>query len=222
MKATNFLKATRSLNGFLKAILTVMFLFQFGYPALAKPADSRLIVAEVPLKNLEGIYRFPNQVAYVRIYQKEGKLVAKQIWDNVEYELKRESELEFGTVNQIYKASFIREKDSITGIRLNDRILLTKVNYDPSKQISLGSEKLNKLQGRYQFQKDKKLFIEIKASNNGLILHQLWDDKKFSFVPRSEVDFFNQEHSFPLHFNIVAMKVKQIVCFGKDPWEKVN
>lgn len=222
MKATYLLKAGLSLNGFWKAILAVMFLCQFGDPTMAKPVGSRLTVADVPLKNLEGIYRFPNQVKYVRIYEKEGKLRAKQLWDNEEYVMNRDSELDFTTVNQIYKASFIRVKDSITGILLNNRVPLTKVNYDPGKPISLKIEKLKKLQGRYQLQRDKKFFIEIQASKNGLILHQVWDDKKFPFLTISEVDFFNGEHSFPLHFNIVDHKVKEAVCFGHDVWNKVD
>jgi len=220
MKANYFLKA--NLYGLRMAIVAVMFLFPLMHPAIAKSENRHFKAAELPLKHFEGFYRFASKVAYILIYQKEGKLIAKQIWDNKEYVLSRVSELAFVSTNDDHRATFTRVKDSITGILLNNRIPITKVNYDPSKRISLSPVQFNKLQGRYQFQRDPKLFIEIKADKNGLILHQLWDDKKISFFARSEVDFFNEESSFPIHFNITNEKVGQMVCFEKDIWNKVN
>lgn len=220
MKANYFLKS--NLYSLRIAIVSVMFLFPLLHSAIAKPKNSHFKATELPLKHFEGFYRFPSKVAYILIYEKKGKLIAKQIWDNKEYVLSRESELEFVTANDDYKATFTRVKDSITGILLNNRIPITKVNYDPTKRISLSIDQFNKLQGRYQFQRDPKLFIEIKADKNGLILHQLWDDKKISFFARSEVDFFDEESSFPIHFNIIDEKVGEMVCFEKDVWNKVK
>ena len=220
MKANYFLKA--NLYRLRMAIVAVMFLFPLRHPAIAKSENRHFKAAELPLKHFEGFYRFPSKVAYILIYQKEGKLIAKQIWDSKEYVLSRVSELAFVSANDDHTATFTQVKDNITGILLNNRIPITKVNYDPGKRISLSTVQFNKLQGRYQFQRDPKLFIEIKADKNGLILHQLWDDKKISFFARSEVDFFNEESSFPIHFNITNKKVEQMICFEKDIWNKLN
>jgi len=198
-------------------ILFAVFLLQELPPSIAQSKQPAL-----PLRSFEGFYRFPNQVAYVQIYQKDGKLLAKQVWNGQEYQLLRKSDLEFETANEGHKAKFTLDQDSVTSALVDNRILISRVNYDPGKKMELSEEQLKQLEGNYQLKKNGMKGIEIRSDGKGLRLKQLWDGKEITFFPRSPVDFYNEELSFPLHFVIEGHKVKQVICFGKDAWNKEN
>ncbi len=198
-------------------ILFAIFLFQELPCCFAQSKESVL-----PLHSFEGFYRFPNQIAYMRIYQKDGKLLAKQVWNGQEYRLSRKSDLEFETANEGHNAKFILDKDSVTSALVDNRILISRVNYDPGKKMELSQDQLKQLEGNYQLKKNGMKGIEIRSDGKGLRLKQLWDGKEITFFPRSPVDFYNEELSFPLHVVIEAHKVKQVICFGKDVWNKEN
>ncbi|MXV51935.1 hypothetical protein GS399_13210 [Pedobacter sp. HMF7647] len=220
MKAKSYL-SNANWNFIRLAIFSAIFVFQQMQTSWAQSTANVSKKSEITLSSFEGFYRFPNQVAYVQFYQKDGKLMATQLWDKKQYEMIRKSELEFET-SEGYTAKFIADKGDVNAMMLNGRILLRKVNYNPEQKMALEIEQLKKLEGRYQFQKDAKLSIEVIAEKGGLILHQLWDGKNMSFYPRSEVDFFNDELTFPLHFVVENEQVKQMTCFGNDKWNKLN
>ena len=203
------------------AIILVIFLFRQLPASLAQSKAEDTKAVAVPLSSFEGFYRFPNQVAYVQVYQKEGKLMAIQVWDKKQYEMIRKSELEFATSEE-YNAKFIVDNGNVGAMMLNERIRLTRVNYNPERKMALESEQLKKFEGRYQFHKNDKRSVEIIAEKEGLVLHQLWDGKKIPFYPRSEVDFYNEGQTFPLHFVVENEKVKQLICFGNHKWNKLN
>lgn len=186
----------------------------FGYTANAPVTE---------LKQFEGFYQFPNRVAYVQILEKDKHLVAKQVWDNREYVLVRKTDLSFETRDEEYQLEFVKGPGgTITGARIMNRIMLTKVNFDPNQVITLTADQLKKFEGRYQFERDENSFIEISAADKTLKLKQLWDGKIIHFSPRSEVDFFNEELSFPLRFVGEQNEIKQVICFSNDVWIKVK
>jgi len=195
-------------------ILFAIFLFQELPCSFAQSKESVL-----PLHSFEGFYRLPNQIAYMQIYQKDGKLLAKQVWNGQEYQLSRKSDLEFETANEGHKAKFILDKDSVTSALVDNRILISRVNYDPGKKMELSQDQLKQIEGNYQ---RGKWGLVIRSDGKGLRLKQLWDGKEITFFPRSPVDFYNEELSFPLHVVIEGHKVKQVICFGKDVWNKEN
>ena len=175
------------------------------------------------IKDFEGFYQFPNRVGYVQIVQKDQGLVAKQVWDNKEYPLIRKADLSFESKNEEYKAEFIKdETGKITSINILNRVILTKVNFDPNKEVTLSPDKLKRLEGKYQFQRDKNLFLEISTKDKAIELKQLWDGKVIHFAALSELDFFNKELSFPLTFILTGDVVKQARAFTTDLWDKVE
>jgi hypothetical protein len=204
--------------GFIRlAILFAVFLFQEVPHCLAQSKESG-----PPLESFEGFYRFPNQVAYVKIVQKGDKLIGTQLWDKKDYELVRKSDLSFEAVKEGYPVKFIMDNGKVKALFINNWIEVTRVNYDPEQKQTLRIEWLKKLEGRYQFQKDAKKILEISVEKDGLVLKSLWDQKALLFYARSEVDFYNEKQSFPLHFILENDQPKQLICFGTDKWNKLN
>ena len=82
---------------------------------------------------------------------------------------------------------------------------------------------LKSFEGYYQFQDDKNTFLQIIAKGNNLILKQLWDGKEIVFVQKSELEFFNEEESFPLKFSKDPHgAIIQVLAFGRDLWNKTE
>jgi hypothetical protein len=218
MKAIALRKSTK--------VLAALFISFLAFSPLAPGFSRHLTQQQSPataLKTFEGFYQFPNQVAYVQLIEREQTLVARQVWDNREYVLVRKADLHFESRDEEYQLEFLKDKSGkLTAARILNRIVLTKVNFDPTREMTLSANTLNRLEGKYQFQRDKNLFLEIRAKNNQLELKQLWDGKTIVFSPRSALDFFNADLSFPLHFHTEGNLVKQVTCFGKDVWDKIK
>ncbi|HEV8507028.1 MAG TPA: hypothetical protein VGQ53_16570 [Chitinophagaceae bacterium] len=90
-------------------------------------------------------------------------------------------------------------------------------------QIHAQSQDLKKFEGYYQFTDDTTTYLQITSQGNNLTLHQLWDDKEIRFERKSELEFFNQEYSFPLKFSSDQNgNVTQVVAFDRDLWNKVK
>lgn len=82
---------------------------------------------------------------------------------------------------------------------------------------------LKSFEGYYQFQNDKNTFLQIIARGNNLILKQLWDGKEIVFVQKSELEFFNEEESFPLKFSKDQNgAIIQVLAFDRDLWNKAK
>jgi hypothetical protein len=175
------------------------------------------------LKDFEGFYQFPNEVAYIQILQKDQSLVARQVWDNREYPLIRKADLSFESKDEEYSAQFVKDETGrIISINILNRVMLTKVDFDPNKEVNLTLDKLKRLEGTYQFQRDKNLFLEISTNDRAIELKQLWDGKIISFSAKSELHFFNKELSFPLTFVLTGNEIKEVRAFGSDLWDKVK
>src|SRR5437773_3202893 len=82
---------------------------------------------------------------------------------------------------------------------------------------------LKSFEGYYQFQDYKNTFLQIIAKGNNLILRQLWDGKEIAFVQKSELEFFNEEESFPLKFSKDQNgAITQVLAFKRDLWNKTD
>ena len=103
-------------------------------------------------------------------------------------------------------------------------ILLAVFSLVWSTQIhSQQQQPLKKFEGYYQFTNDTSTYLQITSQGNNLILHQLWDGKEISFEHKSELEFLNQEYSFPLKFGSDQNGViTQVTAFDRDLWNKVN
>jgi hypothetical protein len=179
-------------------------------------------VLDTALNNLQGFYRLPNNVAYLEIVKRDNGLIAKQQWDGKEYLLLKKSALEFVSRDEEYKGEFLKdESGKIVALKILNRLVLKKVDYNPGKVAVVPYDKLMALQGTYQFKKDPKLFLEIAVTGNAIVLKELWSGKTIRFSPLSEADFYNKELKYPIQFIKDANKITRLICFQSDEWNKL-
>ncbi len=175
------------------------------------------------LNNFTGYYRFPNRVAYIWFFNQKSQLVAQQTWDRRNYPLQRTGSLSFQSRDEAYQIAFIEGAEGkIEKAKILDRVVLEKVHFDPTRYIELTDEQLKPLVGRYKFQKDKNMEINVAIQSGKLILKQLWDNKILTFDAYSATDFINDELSFPLTFIVENGVVKELICLESDRWERVR
>jgi hypothetical protein len=82
---------------------------------------------------------------------------------------------------------------------------------------------LTGFEGYYQLDKDKDRYLQIMVKDNKLVLKQLWDQREISFEQKSDLNFYNEQMSFPLAFSKNANgEITQILAFERDTWIKVK
>lgn len=76
--------------------------------------------------------------------------------------------------------------------------------------------------GKYQFTDNKNVFLQILLKDNQLVLKQLWDNQEFTFKQTSALEFYNDEHDFPLKFTKNDKgETTQVLAFNRDTWNRV-
>ena len=84
------------------------------------------------------------------------------------------------------------------------------------------STPLKSFVGKYQFKDNKMTFLQIMLKDDHLVLKQLWDNQEIPFKQTSDLEFYNDEHSFPLKFTKNnAGEVMQVLAFDRDTWNRV-
>lgn len=182
------------------------------------------------LESFEGYYQFQDDTnTYLQITIRENNLVLKQLWDGKEIAFARKSDLEFFNAEESFPLKFSKDQNgSIIQVLAFDKDLWNKAeNYKPvvQKEIHLSAQQLKTFEGKYkfQFEKGENSFLQISASDDHIVLKQLWDSKEIKFVPKSDLEFFCKEQSFPLKFiKDKNGQVIQMLAFNRDLWEKVN
>src|SRR5689334_3278949 len=90
-------------------------------------------------------------------------------------------------------------------------------------QIHSQQQSLKKFEGYYQFIDDTTRYLQITSQGNNLILRQLWDGKEINFEHKSDLEYYNDEYSFPLKFTGDKNGViTQVLAFDRDQWNKVK
>jgi hypothetical protein len=66
-------------------------------------------------------------------------------------------------------------------------------------------------------------YIHITAAPNGLVLEQMWDNRKINFSPQTGLLFLNDDQNFPLKFTKgTDGSITQVLAFDRDLWTKVK
>ncbi len=104
---------------------------------------------------------------------------------------------------------------------------MSSANAEPLQRLKENgvrdTQQLKAFEGYYQFQNDKDVFLQITVKGNNLTLKQLWDGQEIVFVQKSELEFFNEEKSFPLKFSKDKDgTITQVLAFDRDLWNKVK
>jgi len=84
----------------------------------------------------------------------------------------------------------------------------------------ISPEVLKSFEGYYKMDDS---YIHISATTNGLVLEQMWDNRKISFSPQSGLEFMNDEQNFPLKFTKASDgTITQVLAFNRDLWIKTK
>jgi len=76
--------------------------------------------------------------------------------------------------------------------------------------------------GKYQFADNKRVFLQIMLKDGNMILKQLWDNQEIPFKQTSQLEFYNDEHQFPLKFTKSGTgEITQVLAFDRDVWNRV-
>jgi len=204
-----------------KFILPGLFSFLFSTQIYSQPD---------PQKKFEGYYQLTSDTSvFLQITPQGNNLILHQLWDGKEIRFERKSEMEFFNEEQSFPLSFGSDQNgNITQVLAFDRDVWKKVkNYRPvvNIEIHLSAEQLKAFEGKYtmQFEKGEDSYIQIIAAADHITLKQLWDEKEINFVPKSNVEFFCKEHSFPLKFiKDDSGNVIQVLAFNRDLWQRVK
>ncbi|SEL31363.1 hypothetical protein SAMN05421740_104230 [Parapedobacter koreensis] len=207
------------MNSFKSAILLVSAFLATNCFAQGDSRQSKT----VPLEKFAGYYQFPSKAGFIQFEPKDNALLAKQLWDNKEYQLIQINETNFESKEEGHKIEFLKDNSGqFTHAKLLGRIMTTKVAFNPKVTKQLSAAQLKKLEGTYSLTDDNSLQIDIRSSANGLTLKQLWDNKEIAFTPRSETFFLNDDGTFPLTFLLSEGEAVQVTCFEDDVWHKAN
>jgi hypothetical protein len=182
------------------------------------------------LKAYEGYYKFQFEKgtdSYIHIAATEKGLVLQQIWDGKEISFAPQSALDFVSEDGNFPLKFTKESNgAITQVLAFNRDLWTKTNdYKPLVAARLDPGRLKVLEGKYtfRFEQGHDAFIQIRATDTGLILKQMWDGKEIPFVAQSDLDFYCKEAQFPLKFTKDKNgTATQVLAFNRDLWNKVK
>jgi uncharacterized protein YjhX (UPF0386 family) len=157
-----------------------------------------------PLKAIEGLYRVPDKSAYIKLTEVNNVLVVKQLWDGDEFPLKQKSELEFTMVDGA-PFKFTKDKDgNVTQVLAFDRDIWLKANNSDFMEAALNTQQLKALEGIYQSEANKAVYVQVIAKKNKLITKQLWDGKEIPMSAQSDISF------------LVHVRYLKIVKFTKN------
>lgn len=76
--------------------------------------------------------------------------------------------------------------------------------------------------GKYQFTDNKMVFLQIMIKDGQMLLKQLWDKQEIPFRQTAALEFYNDEHKFPLKFTKSSSgEITQVLAFNRDVWNRV-
>lgn len=91
------------------------------------------------------------------------------------------------------------------------------------KTVTTTLEKLKAFEGKYLADENKMNFLQMIIKDNHLVLKQSWDGVEIDFKQTAELEFYNDDHSFPLKFSKSSTgKMTQVLAFNKDVWNRVD
>lgn len=185
------------------------------------------IIRAQDLKVYEGYYKMDD--SYIHISAADNGLVLQQMWDDQKIPFAPRTALEFANDDLNFPLKFTKTPDgTITQVLAFNKDLWIKTNdYKPLviKEVQLKVGELKALEGKYTIQNEhgEEMYLQIGATDKGLILKQGWDGQEIPFVAISEVDFYCKERQFPLKFTRDKNgNATQVLAFKRDLWKKAK
>jgi len=88
------------------------------------------------------------------------------------------------------------------------------------RDTTLTPETLKSFEGYYKMEDS---YLHITAAADGLVLEQMWDNRKIHFSPRTGLEFVNDDGNFPLKFTRAPDgAITQVLAFDRDLWTRTK
>jgi hypothetical protein len=170
------------------------------------------------LKVFEGLYQ--GQGSFIRISEKENKLILKQLWDGNEFEFVPDSAMHFFSREQLrFTLEFFKGDDG----SINRMVAFGRDRWDKAKKVSLTSGQVKGFEGKYKLKEDPDDIIQITASGLNLTIKQLWDGKEVAVKPLADLFFYNEAQGYSAAFNKDdSGSINGVLILNTDFFEKVK
>jgi CubicO group peptidase (beta-lactamase class C family) len=201
----------------------------YGWKGFDSEVRKVVTMTDEQLKAFEGFYQFTqDQKTYLNFSVSDHQLVLTQLWDGRKINFTPESEVDFFCKDFPFPLKFTKNASGeVTQVLAFNRDVWKKdPAYKPVTRtpIKLAPDKLKVLEGKYQLQQNKDLYVTITAQDDHLLVKQLWNGEETIFVAESELEFFQKDNQyFPIRFiRNQDGAVKQILAFNRDMLDKVE
>jgi hypothetical protein len=201
----------------------------YGWKDFEGEIKKIVTMSDEQLKVFEGYYQLEKDPkTYLNFSVSDHQLVLTQLWDGRKFNFSPESETDFFCKDFPFPLKFTKSASGeVTQVLAFNRDVWKKdPNYKPITRtaIKLTPDKLKALEGKYQLQQNKDLYITITAQDDHLLVKQLWNGQEMTFVAESELEFFQKDNQyFPIRFiRSQDGAIKQIIAFNRDMLDKVE
>lgn len=93
----------------------------------------------------------------------------------------------------------------------------------PHPIVHIASPKLSDFEGKYELQGHQGVMLQIQATEDNLILKQLWNKEEIRLDRESEMSFIGDDNDFSVVFNKNRDgAVSRVLIKNKDMWNKVK
>jgi CubicO group peptidase (beta-lactamase class C family) len=201
----------------------------YGWKDFYNPQVKKIYpIAATDLKKFEGYYKSANSENRLHFSVRGDQLQLKQLWDGREILFLPESDLDFFNKDFPFPLRFSKDTDNnITEVlAFNRDVWKRDMAFKPiiRKAITLPSAELKSFEGKYRLQRNNGFIVEIVATNEHLLVKQLWDGQQFIFLPESALEFFAKDNEyFPIRFTKNNNgEVTQALAFNRDVLEPLK
>lgn len=175
-------------------------------------------LSEEVISSFEGYYEFSEREKInIGITIKNGQLTLVQPWDGREVAFQPMSEFEFISSSEIFVLKFSKDESGrVINLLINNTELLHKNNNYKvvrRKKIELLPNALKKFEGKYYFEQNDTMVIQITAMDGYLFFKQLWNEIELDFVAVSELEFFDRNNPL-LNVRFIQDKEGSIIQIG--------
>lgn len=226
IKMMNQKKSNTNAYKYVFVLLLVATSYFLINPLSASAIRKHSIRTDQALKKFEGYYKMKGKKDIViQIMATGNGLLLKQLWNDRQIDFTSTGPLTF----------FVKDDPSFTlkftgndagrithFLAFGKDVWIKSDNYSLPGEVKLTAQDLKKFEGYYELKGKKESFTQISSTSNGLVLTQLWDNKKIDFVAKSPLEFFvKTTPGFTLQFTgDNAGHISKFLAFEKDTWIK--
>lgn len=179
-------------------------------------------IAHTPeqIRPFEGLYQFEGQdVRYLQLFERDNRLIVKQLWDGGELAFLMQSDLSFYFLgNKVLTIDFSKDDAG----QVTRMVFFRRDHWKKTNKVTLTPAAIRQYEGKYRSRDDPDNQLQLIARDSNLVVKQVWDGKEIALTPISDLFFYNDVQSYPLQVKRSPDgKVKSILILSSQEFDKV-